>query len=104
MGQAVGMKVGKTIGLARKSSAIENLNAIEDRMGRLASLLTEVAEALAEHPDGLKVLGARGLTLQPETRPDAIKVEASEWPSITEVEDILGAWYAARRELRSVAA
>jgi hypothetical protein len=92
------MASSKRPGQSRKSLDVERLNAIEDRMGQLASLLSEVAEALAEHPDGLKLSGG-GLTPQPGTRPDAIRVSAREWPSIEEIERVLAAWHAARRKL-----
>ncbi len=71
-------------------------------MGELASLLSEVAEALAEHPDGLKLSGG-GLPPQLDTRPDAIRVKAREWPSIQEIERVLASWHAMQRKLRPAA-
>jgi hypothetical protein len=85
-------------GQTQKSRDVDRLNAIEDRMGQLASLLSEVAEALAEYPDGLKVSGG-DLKPHPETRPDAIRVRAREWLSIDEIERVVAAWHDARRKL-----
>ncbi len=95
------MSVRKRAGRSRKSTQVERLDTIEDRMGRLASLLSEVAEALAEHPDGLKISGL-GLAPQPGKRPDAIVVHAREWPSIGDIEKVLATWHAARQKLPAV--
>lgn len=72
---------------------VERLNAVEDRMGQMASLLSEVAEALAEHPDGVRITGS-GVVVHLRTRPDAIRVSRREWPSIEEIERLLIAWHA----------
>lgn len=92
------MRTGKS----QKIRDVERLNALEVRMGRLSSLLSEVAEALSEYPDGLKLSGG-GLKPLSEARPDALVVNAREWPSIDEIEKILAAWHAIRRKLATAA-
>ena len=66
-------------------------------MGELASLLSEVADALTSYPESIQILDeATG----PEGAMAAatIALRAREWPSIQEIEQLLANW----RRLRDI--
>lgn len=65
--------------------------ALETRMGELASLLAEVAEALTYYPGDLKVERGDG-TRQAETPSVSMTINARDWPSIQEIEQLLANW------------
>jgi hypothetical protein len=81
----------------------KRLDALEEQMGVWAALLSDVANALSEHPNGLEISGT-AFARQPETLGDAIKIDKSEWPSIDEIGEALLEWYQLRRELPARAA
>jgi hypothetical protein len=73
------------------------LDALEARMGELASLLSEVADALTSYPESIQILdetaGAEG-----PVEATTIALRAREWPSIQEIEQLLANW----RRLRDI--
>jgi hypothetical protein len=81
---------------ARLASQAE-LDALETRMGELASLLSEVADALTSYPESIQILDE---TVGPEGAMEAttIALRAREWPSIQEIEQLLANW----RRLRDI--
>lgn len=68
--------------------------ALESRMGELASLLTEVAEALTSYPGDLRIV--EDVATANDVPVDAIIVNAREWPGIQEIEQLLANWRALR--------
>ncbi len=66
-------------------------SALEARMGELASLLAEVAEALTYYPGDLKVDRGDG-TRQAETPSVSMTINAREWPSIQDIEQLVANW------------
>ncbi len=73
------------------------LDALEARMGELASLLSETADALTSYPESIRIIGAG----EPVPPPDVATMDllAREWPSIQEIEQLLANW----RRLRDMA-
>jgi hypothetical protein len=67
------------------------LDALEARMGELASLLSEVADALTSYPESIRILDE---TVGAERPNEAalIALRAREWPSIQEIEQLLSNW------------
>ena len=76
-----------------RHARVSELDVIEDRMGRLASLFSDMADALSEYPDALNLQPTGGRPVRAE--PDAITVRAAEWPSFEEIQTLLSRW---RRE------
>jgi hypothetical protein len=67
------------------------LDVLEARLGELASLLSEMADALTSYPESIRIIdgpagdaGAAG--------PTTIVLSAQEWPSIQEIEQLLSNW------------
>lgn len=65
--------------------------ALEARMGELASLLAEVAEALTYYPGELVILD--GNETQPRAK-ESLTIHARDWPSIQEIEQLIANWRA----------
>ena len=69
---------------------------LEARMGELAALLDDVAEALAHYPEEIEIVddvtgAATGNTS------GCVVVKASAWPTIQEIDQLLSNWRAVRR-------
>ncbi len=73
----------------RPSSA--ELDALEARMGELAALLSEVADALTSYPESIRILDENETTKAP-AEATTIALSAREWPSIQEIEQLLANW------------
>lgn len=73
-----------------RRACVSELDVIEDRMGRLASLFSEVADALSDYPEALHLQSAGGRPVRAES--DAITVRATEWPSFEEIQALLTRW------------
>ena len=67
------------------------LDALEARMGELASLLSEVADALTSYPESIQILDESAGADRP-AEPTTIALRAREWPSIQEIEQLLANW------------
>lgn len=67
------------------------LDAIEARMGELASLLSEVADALTLYPESIKIIDGQTNDVRSASTA-AISLRAQEWPSIQEIEQLLSNW------------
>lgn len=65
------------------------LDALEARMGELASLLSEMADALTSYPESIRIIDASETGVAATT---AISLRAQEWPSIQEIEQLLSNW------------
>ncbi len=63
-------------------------------MGELASLLSEVAEALTAYPDELVIMDGHEPGDRANAPGNAIVVNAREWPSIQEIEQLIANWRA----------
>lgn len=71
------------------------LQAIEARMGAIASLLSDVADALTSHPDGLLIEDLdQPLPSFAVVRKDANIIRAAEWPSLESIQALLADWHA----------
>jgi hypothetical protein len=68
---------------------VTDLDVVEDRMGQLAALFSEMADGLSEHPESLRLVGRGGAAKGAD---DAIIVRSSEWPSFEEVQALLARW------------
>ncbi len=77
-----------------RHARVSELDVIEDRMGRVASLLSEMADALSEYPDALHLQSAGGVAPE-RAGANTITVRASEWPSFEEIQKLVARW---RRE------
>lgn len=66
-------------------------SALEARMGEMASLLAEVAEALTCYPGELTILD--GSETPPAAR-ESLTISARDWPSIQEIEQLIANWRA----------
>lgn len=76
---------------AARSAPKAELNALEARMGELAALLSEVADALTSYPESIRILDeASGADRATEATTVALR--AREWPSIQEIEQLLANW------------
>jgi hypothetical protein len=68
---------------------------LEIRMGEIAALLDDVAEALTHYPEEIVVVDdARDGAA--ETVTGRVLIDASAWPSIQELEQLLSNWRALR--------
>ncbi len=65
--------------------------ALETRMGELASLLAEVAEALTYFPGELTIGHGDG-GYDADTPSVSMTINARDWPSIQEIEQLLANW------------
>lgn len=74
------------------------LDALEARMGELASLLSETADALTSYPESIRIIHA-GREHVPPTNEATVDLLAREWPTIQEIEQLLANW----RRLREMA-
>lgn len=74
------------------------LNALETRMGELASLLSEMADALTSYPESIRIIDAE-FNAVPPVRDATVDLLAREWPTIQEIEQLLANW----RRLREMA-
>lgn len=68
---------------------VTDLDVVEDRMGQLAALFSEMADALSEHPESLRLVSRGGVARDGET---TISVRASEWPRFEEIQALLERW------------
>lgn len=68
---------------------VTDLDVVEDRMGQLAALFSEMADALSEHPESLRLVSRGGAARDGET---SINVRASEWPRFEEIQALLERW------------
>lgn len=73
-----------------RRARVSELDVIEDRMGRLASLFSDMADAMSEYPEALHLQSAGGRPTRAEG--DTITVRAAEWPSFEEVQALLSRW------------
>jgi hypothetical protein len=67
------------------------LDALEARMGELASLLSETADALTSYPESIRIIGADGETAPPSDTA-TMDLLVREWPTIQEIEQLLANW------------
>jgi len=74
------------------------LDALEARMGELASLLSEAADALTSYPESIRIIDA-GRDDVPPGDGATLDLLAGEWPTIQEIEQLLANW----RRLREMA-
>jgi len=74
------------------------LDALEARMGELASLLSEAADALTSYPESIRIIDA-GRDDVPPADGATFDLLAREWPTIQEIEQLLDNW----RRLREMA-
>ncbi len=75
-------------------SSMDAKTELEARMGEMASLLAEVAEALTYYPDELVILDGD----QPSNRArEGVVIHARDWPSIQEIEQLIANWRALTR-------
>lgn len=78
------------------------LQRIETRMGEMAGVLSDLADALSSHPDGIMIEGVTTpLPAGAVLRPDACTLRAKEFPSIEDVQRILAEWHAEMAKARS---
>ena len=70
---------------------IDVRQALELRLGEVASLLADVAEALTYYPGALMVLEDNDVSTV--TR-DGLPIRAEEWPSLHEITSLIDAWRA----------
>lgn len=73
------------------------LDALEARMGELAALLSEVADALTSYPESIRILD-EAAGVERATEATMIALRPREWPSIQEIEQLLANW----RQLREL--
>lgn len=73
-------------------------SALETRMGELAALLSEVAEALTYYPGELRIEHSEVGADSP-TPHLAMTINSREWPSIQEIDQLVTNW----RELMKIA-
>ena len=67
------------------------LETLEARMGELASLLAEVADALTSYPESIRILDGADADAG-VSDPTTVALRAAEWPSIQEIEQLLSNW------------
>lgn len=65
------------------------LEVLEMRMGELAALLAEVADALTSYPESIRILDDDATTPEAST---TVALRAREWPSIQEIDQLLTNW------------
>lgn len=82
----------------RTASMQAELNALEARMGELASLLSETADALTSYPESIRIIDADREDVPPANGA-TLDLLAREWPTIQEIETLLANW----RRLREMA-
>lgn len=58
-------------------------------MGQLAALLSDMADALSEHPESLRLVSRGGAARDVET---SINVRESEWPRFEDIQALLTRW------------
>ena len=73
----------------RSTSA--ELDAIKTRMGELASLLSEVADALTSYPESIRILDENE-SMNAPAEAATIALSVREWPSLQEIEQLLANW------------
>lgn len=69
---------------------------LEARMGELAALLDDVAEALAHYPEEIEIVDDVTGASTGNTS-GCVVVKASAWPTIQEIDQLLSNWRAVRR-------
>ena len=67
--------------------------ALEARMGEIAALLDDVAEALVHYPEEITITDSGGSPLSGK-RVGGVMVRTDAWPSIQEIEQLLANWRA----------
>ena len=67
---------------------------LEARLGEMASLLSEVAEALTHYPGELRIEHDESTGSAALARGDSVTVNAREWPSIQDIEQLIEDWRA----------
>lgn len=73
-------------------------------MGELASLLAEVAEALTYYPGDLQVADGDEAADAARAAGASAVVNAREWPSIQEIEQLIANWRELQRVERTASA
>ena len=73
----------------RSTSA--ELDAIKTRMGELASLLSEVADALTSYPESIRIVDENE-SMNAPAEAATIALSVREWPSLQEIEQLLANW------------
>lgn len=72
-------------------NADEARTALEVRMGEIAALLDDVAEALVYYPEEITITDDGGLLLA-RRRSDGETARADVWPTIQEIDQLLSNW------------
>lgn len=75
-------------------SPSELRSALEARMGEIASLLSEVAEALTYYPGELQIGHGEATDAGARPRGVSMTINAREWPSIQDIEQLIANWRA----------
>ena len=76
---------------ARRPAMQAELDALEARMGELAALLAEMADALTCYPESIRIVETVADNVNDGS--DAVMlVRAREWPSIQEIEQLVSNW------------
>jgi hypothetical protein len=94
---AWGSSCGTFMNASRRLQPSAELDALETRMGELASLLSEMADALTSYPESICIVEAAAD--QPSGDTTAVHLSAQEWPTIQEIEQLVANW----RHLREMA-
>lgn len=85
--------------MASPKTIQRRIETLEGRMGELGALLAEMADALVHYPGEIAVVHA-GEVVDERAAHAAIRVQASEWPAIQEIELMLSNWRTLTAELR----
>lgn len=75
-------------------SPSELRSVLEARMGEMASLLSDVAEALTHYPGELRIEHDESTGSAAPARGASVTINAREWPSIQDIEQLVEDWRA----------
>lgn len=79
---------------------LSELDVLEDRMGRLASILSTMADGRSEYPESLNLRGGGVAVRSPN--PDAVTIRAAEWPTFEEIQKLVTRWRIEQARLADV--
>lgn len=74
-----------------------DIDALETRMGELASLLSEMADALTSYPEAIHIVNTAAEAAAGDGSAQ-LTLQSGEWPTIQELEQLLANW----RQLRVI--
>lgn len=74
--------------------SLRELENIEDQMGEIASLLSDVADALSDNPERINLRGS--------LRPNQISLRTREWPTYSSLWELVSRWNAQHKTVEKI--